>query len=145
MADSPDPNGFHPHLYEPHLLARARAAAAADAPARAVICCVICSATTVLPSAPRVERDVVEDVPAPPPAAHTSLQVESVEVVGCVEAAVATWQRGTWRVVIAATVVFAREGDGCAQALRAAAEGGEPVRLLARRIRADLWVDHVHR
>ena len=145
MADSPDPNGPHEHLYEPHLLARARAAAGADAPARAVICCVICSATTVVSPPARGEGDVVDDAPAPPPAAHPSLQVESVEVAGCVEAAVVTWQRGTWRVVIAGVVVFAREGDGCAQALRAAGQAGQEVRVLARRIRADLWVDAVHR
>ena len=145
MADSPDPDGPHEHLYEPHLLERARAAAVADTPARAVIACVICSATTVLAPPARGEGDVVDDVPAPPPAAHTSLQVESVEVVGCVEAAVVTWQRGTWRMVVAATVVFAREGDGCAQALRAAGQAGKVVRVAARRIRADLWVDAVHR
>ena len=145
MADSPDPNGPHPHLYEPHLLARARAAAAAGAPARVVICCVICSATTTVGPPPSVERDVVDDVAAPPSAVHPSVEVRQVEVVGCVEAAVVTWQRGTWRVVIAATVVFAREGDGCAQALRAAGQAGQEVRVLARRIRADLWVDAVHR
>ena len=145
MADSPDPNGPHPHLYEPHLLARARAAAAAGAPARVVICCVICSATTVLAPPARGEGDVVDDVPAPSPAVHPSVEVESVEVVGCVEAAVVTWQRGTWRMVVARSVVFAREGDGCAQALRAAGQAGQEVRVAARRIRADLWVDAVHR
>lgn len=70
---------------------------------------------------------------------------ESVEVVGFVEVAVVTWQRGTWRVVIAGSVIFAPEGDGCAQALRAAGQGGDQVHVLARRIRADLWVDYVHR
>ena len=145
MADSPDPNRPHAHLYEPHLLERARAAAAAGTLAQAVICCVICSATTTVGPPPGVERDVVDDVPAPAPAARTSLQVESVEVVGFVEAAVVTWQRGTWRVVIAGVVVFAREGDGCAQALLAAGQAGQEVRVAARRIRADLWVDAVHR
>ena len=145
VADAPDPNGPHKHLYERHLLARARAAAAVDTSARAVIRCVICSATTTVGPPPGVERDVVDHVPAAPSTAHPSVEVRQVEVVGCVEAAVVTWQRGAWRVVVAGVVVFAREGDGCAQALRAAGQGGQEVRVVARRIRADLWVDAVHR
>ena len=145
VADAPDPDGPHEHLYERHLLVRARAAAAVDAPARAVVACVICSATTTVLPPLRVERNVIDDVPVAHLAGPTSVEVRQVEVVGCVEAAVVTWQRGTWRVVIDGSVVFAREGDGCAQALRAAGQGGEQVRVLARRIRADLWVDQVAR
>ena len=104
----------------------------------------VCSATTVLRPPPRGEGDVVDDVLALAPTVPPSVEAQLVEVVGFVETAVVTWQRGTWCMVIAGTVVFAREGDGCAQALRAAAEAGEAVRVLARRIRADLWVDHVH-
>ena len=58
-----------------------------------------------------------------------------MEVTGFVEVAWTTWQRGTWRVVVAGSVLLAREGDGCAPpglASRCACSPG--------RIGADLWV-----
>ena len=145
MADSPDPNGPHAHLYERHLLARARAAAAADTPAQAVIACVICSATTVLPSVPRVERDVVEALPAPSPAPRAAVEGERVEVIGPVEAAWQTWQEGTWRVVVGVHVVFACEQGGHLAALMAAWRAGEEVAVCARRRRGDCYVTSVRR
>ena len=145
MADSPDPNSPHEHLYESHLLARARAAAAADTPARAVICCVICSATTVLPQVPQVERDVVEDVPALSPAPPPPVKGERVEVIGRVEAAWETWQVGTWRMVVGSHVVFASAEAGMVQTLMAAWRAGEEVAVTARRRRGDCYVTSVRR
>ena len=145
MADSPDPNGPHEHLYERHLLARARAAAAADTPAQAVIACVICSATTVLPSVPRVERDIVEALPAPGPAPRAAVEGEQVEVVGPVEAAWQTWQAGTWRVVVGGRVVFASAEGGKVRALMQAWHAGDEVAVTAWRRRGDCYVTAVRR
>ena len=145
MADSPDPNGPHEHLYEPHLLTRARAAAAADTPARAVICCVICSANTTLPSVPRAERDVVDDAHTLPSAPPPPVEGEAVEVVGRVEAAWQTWQVGTWRVVVGGHVVFASEQGGHLAALLAAWRAGEEVVVTSQRRRGDCYVTNMHR
>lgn len=123
----------------------ARAAVAADTPGRAVIACVICSATTVLPSVPRAERDVVEAVPGPSPAVRPPVEGERVEVIGPVEAAWATWQEGTWRVVVGGLVVFACEQGGHLTALLAAWRAGEEVAVSARRRRGDCYVTSVRR
>ena len=145
MADSPDPNSPHAHLYERHLLARARAAATADDPARAAIRCVICSVSTTLPFAPRVERDVVDVVPTLSPAPPPPVEGERVDVVGPVEAAWQTWQAGTWRVVVGGHVVFASAEGGAVRTLMAAWRAGEQVAVTARRRRGDCYVERVRR
>ena len=145
MADSPDPDGPHEHLYHRHLLERARAAAAADTSARAVIACVICSATTAVRPPPGVERDVVEAVPAPAPAPRAAVEGERVEVVGFVGAAWETWQVGTWRVVVGGHAVFASTEGGAVRALMAAWRAGEQVVVTAQRRRGDCYVGYVRR
>lgn len=152
VADSPDPDGPHEHLYHRHLLARARGRGPTEAAAVGVVGCVICGASTTIESATR--RDV-EQAPVAGPGGGVGggsgrevlepVGVERVQVVGYVEGLWAISQCGAWPVVVDGRVLFAREGEGCAQALRAAFEAGEAVRVAARRIRADLWADAVHR
>lgn len=148
MADSPDPDGAHQHLYHPDLLARARGRAPTKAAVVGAVACVICG--TVATIEPSLRRDVepalghgggegVEDDVVDP------VGIERVEVAGHVEGAWATSQRAAWRVFIDGRIVFARQSDGCVQALQAAARAVEAVRVATRCIRADLWADAVHR
>lgn len=110
----------------------------------------ICGASITIEPVPR--RDVEQTQTSSPGGGEESgrealepVGAKRVQVVGRVEGLWAISQRGAWRVVVGGRVLFTREGDGCAQALRAAAEAEEEVCVLARRIRADLWVDAVRR
>ena len=105
----------------------------------------ICSAITVLPSVPRVGRDIVEAVPAPALAPRAAVEGDRVEVVGPVEAVWETWQIGTWRVVVGGHVVFASAEGGALGALMAAWRAGEEVSVTARRRCGDCYVDGVRR
>lgn len=149
VADAPNPEGAHLHLFHPHLLAQARQDAARTGSPHQVWC-VICGAAATIEPAQR--RDVEQARAVRPGGGEGGgrevlepVAIERVQIDGVVEGLWAISQRGAWRVVVGGRVLFAREGDGCAQALRAAAEAGEQVRVAARRIRADLWVDVVHR
>lgn len=149
VADAPNPDAPHLHLFHPHLLAQARQDAARTGLTREVWCVICGAAATIEPA----QRRDVEQVRAVGPGGGVGggrevlepVGVERVQMVGLVEGLWSISQRGAWRVVVGGRVLFAREGDGCAQALRAAAQAGDQVRVAARRIRADLWADAVQR
>lgn len=149
VADCPDPDGPHEHLYHRHLLARAHGRGPTEAPGVGAVACVICGTVTTIEPAPRPSAEQVwASQPAGGGGERDALDlvgIELVEVVGHIQGAWATSQRGAWRVSIGGRIVFARQSDGCTQALQAAARAGDQVCVAARRIRADLWADAVHR
>lgn len=150
VADAPNPDAPHQHLYHRHLLARARGRGPTETAAVGMVACVICDASTTIE--PESRRDVEQAWAVGPGGGEDGgyevlepVGVEGVRVDVLVEGLWAISQRGAWRVVVGGRVLFAREGDGCAQALRAAGQAGDQVRVTARRLRADLWADAVDR
>lgn len=162
VPDAPNPHGRHEHLFHPHQLDAARAAAREGRDARAVVACVICGATTAI-TAPAPEREQVaaeveaarrrvEETPATL-ARITQVEAERCapagrqreEVVGLVQAAWPTFDVRYWRVVVGERVLFAHADRGHLEVLREAHVAGEQVVVVALWASGDCYVQSVAR
>lgn len=145
VADAPNPDGPHLHLFRPHLLAQARADAARTGSTREVWC-VICRGVTTIGADP-APRDRCGDgepagdfEPVAPQRHHGAARGPRQEVRGLVVVLAPTTARDLVRLRVGDVVVFASHASGHAEALRAAAARGDHVRADAERVGGDLYV-----